>query len=49
MTGKGKEAGNLPLQPKHFDPRQQMQRPDFELQYKRDTYLKDVELHHHDF
>lgn len=39
----------MPLQPKNFDPRQQMQRPDFELQYKRDTYLKDVELHHHDF
>lgn len=39
----------LPLQPKGFDPRQQMQHPDFELQYKRDTYLKDVELHHHDF
>lgn len=37
------------LQPKNFDPRQQMQRPDYELQYKRDTYLKDVELHHHDF
>lgn len=39
----------MPLQPKNFDPRQQMQRSDFELQYKRDTYLKDVELHHHDF
>ena len=36
-------------QAKHFDPRQQMQHKDFELQYKRDTYLKDVELHHHDF
>ena len=32
-----------------FDPRQEMGREDFELQYKRDTYLKDVELHHHDF
>lgn len=32
-----------------FDPRQEMGRDDFELQYKRDTYLKDVELHHHDF
>ncbi len=32
-----------------FDPRQEMGRTDFELQYKRDTYLKDVELHHHDF
>lgn len=39
----------MSLQPKGFDPRQQMQRSDFELQYKRDTYLKDVELHHHDF
>lgn len=36
-------------QPQHFDPRQQMKTRDFELQYKRDTYLKDVELHHHDF
>ena len=32
-----------------FDPRQEMKRDDFELQYKRDNYLKDVELHHHDF
>lgn len=32
-----------------FDPRQEMRRKDFELQYKRDTYLKDVQLHHHDF
>ncbi len=37
------------LQAKGFDPRQEMGRADFELQYKRDTYLKDVELHHHDF
>ncbi len=36
-------------QPQGFDPRQQMRSPDFELQYKRDSYLKDVELHHHDF
>lgn len=36
-------------QPQNFDPRQQMNTIDFELQYKRDTYLKDVELHHHDF
>ena len=36
-------------QAKHFDPRQEMGRKDFELQYKRDTYLKDVGLHHHDF
>lgn len=36
-------------QAKGFDPRQEMGRADFELQYKKDTYLKDVELHHHDF
>lgn len=36
-------------QANRFDPRQEMRRKDFELQYKRDTYLKDVELHHHDF
>lgn len=39
----------MPLQPQMFDPRQEMKQPDFELQYKRDSYLKDVELHHHDF
>lgn len=32
-----------------FDPRQEMRASDFEIQHKRDTYLKDVELHHHDF
>lgn len=32
-----------------FDKRQTMQRADFEIQHKRDTVLKDVELHHHDF
>ncbi len=37
------------LQAQRFDPRQEMGQADFELQYKRDTYLKDVELHHHDF
>lgn len=36
-------------QPKNFDPRQEMLNKDFELQYKRDADLKDVELHHHDF
>ena len=36
-------------QANRFTPRQEMGRQDFELQYKRDTYLKDVELHHHDF
>ncbi len=39
----------MAMQPQVFDPRQEMGRPDFELQYKRDSYLKDVELHHHDF
>lgn len=39
----------MPMQPQSFDPRQEMRRGDFELQYKRDTYLKNVELHHHDF
>lgn len=37
------------LQPQKFDPRQEMLHPDFELQYKRDSHLKDVALHHHDF
>lgn len=32
-----------------YDPRQEMLTSDFEIQHKRDTYLKDVELHHHDF
>lgn len=39
----------MPRQPQSFDPRQEMQRRDFELQYKRDVNLADVELHHHDF
>lgn len=39
----------MALRPMHFDPRQQMQRQDFELQYKLDSYLIDVDLHHHDF
>ncbi len=39
----------MALMPQNFDPRQEMGKPDFELQYKRDSYLKDVELHHHDF
>lgn len=37
------------IHPQKFDPRQVMIRPDFELQFKRDAYLKDVQLHHHDF
>ena len=32
-----------------FDPRQEMLRTDYELQYKRDVNLQDVDLHHHDF
>lgn len=32
-----------------YDPRQVMYRSDYEIAHKRDTYLKDVELHHHDF
>ncbi len=32
-----------------YNPRQVMCRKDFEIQHKRDTYLKYVELHHHDF
>lgn len=39
----------MPRQPQRFDPRQEMQDLEYELQYKRDTGLKDVELHHHDF
>ena len=39
----------MALQPQMFDPRQEMKKSDFELQYKRDSYLNDVELHHHDF
>ncbi len=31
------------------NPRQVMNRKDFEIQHKRDTFLEDVELHHHDF
>lgn len=37
------------LQPKKYDPRQKMQQAAYELQYKRDNYLQNVELHHHDF
>ena len=32
-----------------FDNRQVMHRPDYEIQHKLDSYLKDVQLHHHDF
>ena len=39
----------MALKPQQYDPKQQMQQPDYELQYKRDSYLIDVDLHHHDF
>lgn len=39
----------MALQPQHFSAQQQMKGTDFELQYKRDSYLNVVELHHHDF
>ena len=39
----------MALQPQHFNEKQQMKGDHFELQYKRDTVLNDVELHHHDF
>lgn len=35
--------------PSVFEPRQVMAARDYEIQYKRDIYLKNVELHHHDF
>lgn len=40
---------NIVVDPQNFDPRQVMIRPGFELQFKRDAYLQDVQLHHHDF
>lgn len=39
----------MALSPMCYDPKQQMRQPDFELQYKLDSYLIDVDLHHHDF
>lgn len=39
----------MSLKPQQFSPTQQMHLPDFELQYKLDSYLVDVDLHHHDF
>lgn len=39
----------LALKPQQYSPKQQMQHPDFELHYKQDSYLMNVELHHHDF
>ena len=37
------------LKPKNFNLRQQMTLSTYELQYKRDSYLQNVQLHHHDF
>lgn len=39
----------MSLKPQQYTPKQQMILPDFELQYKLDSYLVDVDLHHHDF
>lgn len=39
----------LPIEPTNFDPVQKQRISEFELQYKRDTELKKVKLHHHDF
>ncbi len=39
----------MPVEPRRHDTRQSMLSADFELQYKRDTDLAGVELHHHDF
>ena len=39
----------MSLKPQQYNPTQQMKLPDFELQYKLDSYLVDVDLHHHDF
>ena len=39
----------MALNPSSHNPKQQMTAADFELQYKRDSYLIDVDLHHHDF
>lgn len=45
----GKEVRKMPGELDVYSERQKMKRPDFELQYKRDSYLKKVKLHHHDF
>jgi len=39
----------MALKPQRYTPKQQMVLPDFELQYKLDSDLADVDLHHHDF
>ncbi len=40
---------NMATKIQSYNPRQVMNRKDFEIQHKRDTYLHNVELHHHDF
>lgn len=49
--GDGRERGSvtMPNGPTTFDARQIVKRPEFDLQYRRDSYLKKVDLHHHDF
>jgi AraC-like DNA-binding protein/mannose-6-phosphate isomerase-like protein (cupin superfamily) len=44
-----KEVRKMSYLPVAFDPRQQMLGTEYEIQYKRDIDLKNVELHHHDF
>ena len=44
-----KEVWRVAQKIMQFDRRQYMLRPDFEITHKRDTYLANVELHHHDF
>lgn len=39
----------MPLAPQPFTPRQEMRGSEFEIQYKRDSDLQSVDLHHHDF
>ena len=39
----------MPKSAGSFDPRQELKAESFEIQHKRDTYLKKVALHHHDF
>ncbi len=39
----------MAVKAKQFDPRQHMQRDTYEIFRYKDNYLKNVELHHHDF
>lgn len=39
----------MSMQPKNFDPRQELFHSEYKLQYEQDFGLKDVALHHHDF